>query len=165
MRNISEQEFEIKYDLYKDTIYKIAYTYVHNHQDAEDIMQEVFIKYLESTDAFKTLENEKYWLIRVTINICKNKVSSSWEKKKTINEDIIDFPDEEKKDNENKKVYLAVTSLPDKYKQPIVLFYYEDLKIEEIAQILKKTPSCIKKRLERGRLMIKKEIEDNEELR
>lgn len=165
MRNISEKDFEIKYDLYKDTIYRIAYTYVHNYEDAEDIMQEVFIKYLNSDEAFKSLDNEKYWLIRVTINLCKNKLSSSWNKKIVIDEIITDDVEENKDDSDTKKVYYAVTNLPIKYKEPIVLFYYEDLKIEEIAQILKKTTSCIKKRLERARQMIKKEIEENEELR
>ena len=75
MRDVSEKDFKIKYDLYKDTIYRIAYTYVHNHQDSEDVLQEVFIKYLNSNDLFESLDNEKYWLIRVTTNICKNKVT------------------------------------------------------------------------------------------
>lgn len=162
MRDVSEKDFKIKYDLYKDTIYRIAYTYVHNHQDSEDILQEVFIKYLNSNDLFESLDNEKYWLIRVTTNICKNKVTSFWNKKIIINENVIDVA-QNKDETEKARIYSILTNLPNKYKEPLVLYYYEDFKIEEIAKILKKTTSCIKKRLERGRQMIKKEIEVNEE--
>ena len=163
MRDVSEKDFKIKYDLYKDTIYRIAYTYVHNHQDSEDVLQEVFIKYLNSNDLFESLDNEKYWLIRVTTNICKNKVTSFWNKKIIINENVIDVA-QNKDETEKARIYSILTNLPNKYKEPLVLYYYEDFKIEEIAKILKKTTSCIKKRLERGRQMIKKEIEVNEEL-
>lgn len=162
MRDVSEKDFKIKYDLYKDTIYRIAYTYVHNHQDSEDVLQEVFIKYLNSNDLFESLDNEKYWLIRVTTNICKNKVTSFWNKKIIINENVIDVA-QNKDETEKARIYSILTNLPNKYKEPLVLYYYEDFKIEEIAKILKKTTSCIKKRLERGRQMIKKEIEVNEE--
>ena len=163
MRDVSEKDFKIKYDLYKDTIYRIAYTYVHNHQDSEDVLQEVFIKYLNSNDLFESLDNEKYWLIRVTTNICKNKVTSFWNKKIIINENVIDVA-QNKDETEKARIYSILTNLPNKYKDPLVLYYYEDFKIEEIAKILKKTTSCIKKRLERGRQMIKKEIEVNEEI-
>lgn len=163
MRDVSEKDFKIKYDLYKDTIYRIAYTYVHNHQDSEDVLQEVFIKYLNSNELFESLDNEKYWLIRVTTNICKNKVTSFWNKKIIINENVIDVA-QNKDETEKARIYSILTNLPNKYKEPLVLYYYEDFKIEEIAKILKKTTSCIKKRLERGRQMIKKEIEVNEEL-
>ncbi len=163
MRDVSEKDFKIKYDLYKDTIYRIAYTYVHNHQDSEDVLQEVFIKYLNSNDLFESLDNEKYWLIRVTTNICKNKVTSFWNKKIIINENVIDVA-QNKDETEKARIYSILTNLPNKYKEPLVLYYYEDFKIEEIAKILKKTTCCIKKRLERGRQMIKKEIEVNEEL-
>ena len=77
MRNLTEKEFNEKYELYKDIIYNIAYTYVHNKDDALDISQEVFIKYLNSDEIFDSLNNEKYWIIRVTINTCKNDVTSS----------------------------------------------------------------------------------------
>lgn len=163
MRDVSEKDFKFKYDLYKDTIYRIAYTYVHNHQDSEDVLQEVFIKYLNSNDLFESLDNEKYWLIRVTTNICKNKVTSFWNKKIIINENVIDVA-QNKDETEKARIYSILTNLPNKYKEPLVLYYYEDFKIEEIAKILKKTTSCIKKRLERGRQMIKKEIEVNEEI-
>ena len=157
MRNISESEFNIKYKLYKDTIYNIAYTYFKNISDSEDIVQEVFIKYLNSEKVFKNLDNEKYFLIRVTINECKNQLKSSWKKKVLVDdESILNVSD----DTEKEKYFNIVTSLEPKYKEVIVLYYYENLKINDIAQILKISTSNVKKRLERGRLKIKEAISD-----
>ena len=62
MRKISEKDFNEKYYLYKNTIYSIAYSYVHNSYDADDNVQEVFLKYLKSSEVFDTLDNEKYFL-------------------------------------------------------------------------------------------------------
>ena len=157
MRNISESEFNLKYKLYKDTIYSIAYTYFKNISDSEDIVQEVFIKYLNSDKVFKNLDNEKYFLIRVTINECKNQLKSSWKKKVLVDdESILNVSD----DTEKEKYFNIVTSLEPKYKEVIVLYYYENLQINDIAQILKISTSNVKKRLERGRLKIKEAISD-----
>ena len=164
MRNLTDKEFEIKYNMYKDIIYNIAYTYVHNKDDALDIMQDVFIKYLNSKEEFDNLENEKYYLIRITINESKNNLKSSWKKKVIFNERLDDLISNNT-DDERKKYYYIINNLPLKYKEVIILYYYEDLKINEIAQILHKSSDAIKKRLERGRDLIKKEILGDEELR
>lgn len=157
MRNISEREFNTKYKLYKDTIYNIAYTYFKNVSDSEDIVQEVFIKYLNSDKVFKNLDNEKYFLIRVTINECKNMLKSSWKKKVKVDEEsILNISD----DTEKEKYFKVVSSLQEKYKEVIILYYYENLTINDIAQILKISSSNVKKRLERGRLKIKEAILD-----
>ena len=66
------REFEEKYDQYKTVIYRIAFTYLKNNEECEDAMQEVFLKYLLSAPAFESTEHEKRWLIRVTVNYCKN---------------------------------------------------------------------------------------------
>ena len=150
MRNLKEEEFQIKYDMYKDIIYNIAYTYVHNSDDSLDISQDVFMKYLNSNEEFETLDNEKYWLIRVTINTSKNYVTSSWKKKV--------YSDKNEDNDEKQMYYHIVTNLKDKYKEIIILHYYEDFKVEEIASILKLSISCVKKRLERGRQIIKEEV-------
>ena len=157
MRNLSESEFDIKYQQYKDIVYNIAYSYVRNREDALDVSQDVFIKYLKSNDEFKTLDNEKYWLIRVTINTSKNYLSSSWKKKVTIDSEYLERISSDKK--ESVSYFNAIMNLPSKYKDVIVLFYYENLKLEEIAQTLNVSVSCVKKRLERGREKIKMEVE------
>ena len=160
MRNLSEEEFDVKYNAYKDTVYNVAYTYVHNRSDALDISQDVFIKYLNSDEIFNDDNHEKYWLIRVTINTSKNYVTSSWKKKVVLDNEYVDRIQESDKSYENANYFEVIMKLPSKYKDVITLYYYEDLKVEQIADILKETPSCVRKRLERGREKIKKEIEN-----
>ena len=160
MRNLSEEEFDVKYNAYKDTVYNVAYTYVHNRSDALDISQDVFIKYLKSDEVFNDDNHEKYWLIRVTINTSKNFVTSSWKKKVVLDSDYIDRTSQSDENEEKINYFEVIMRLPSKYKDVISLYYYEDLKVEEIADILKETPSCVRKRLERGREKIKKEIEN-----
>ena len=89
MVRISEKEFKIKYELYAQMLMNISYGYTKNKFDSEDIIQNVFIKYLKSKKEFNTLEDEKYWLIRVTINECKNFVKSSYQRNVILNDDVI----------------------------------------------------------------------------
>ena len=158
MRNISNDEFNEKYYLYKETIYGIAYTYMKNVNDSDDIVQDVFMKYLNSNEKFKTLDNEKFWLIRVTINTCKSYLKKSWKQKVELDESKIDIVS---KKEENSYLFDIVYSLPHKYKEIIVLKYYEDLSINEIAKILNISISAVKKRLERARNMIKEKEKNN----
>lgn len=154
MRNLTEQEFEQKYYEYKKMLYNIAYSYVHNQMDADDVIQDVFIKYLKSNETFQTVENEKYWLIRVTINTCKSYLKQTRFKYIELNEDIVNKTCDVELEEEQ-RYFLIITSLPHKYQEVIILYYYEDLKINEISTVLKISVSAVKKRLERARNMIK----------
>lgn len=159
MRKISNEEFNEKYALYKNTIYSIAYTYVHNVTDADDITQDVFMKYLNSNDIFQTLDNEKYWIIRVTINACKSYLKKYWKRNVLLDDDYINrLPSEDISSKEKTDVFEYVFRLPHKYKEVIVLFYYEDLSIEEISKTLKITNSNVKKRLERARNILRGKV-------
>jgi len=160
MRNISEQEFNDKYYMYKNTIYSIAFSYVKNVVDADDIVQDVFLKYLQSNTLFQTLDNEKYWLIRVTINTSKSFIKKAWKQKVSLNDDIIDrTPQEEKKDD---SMFGIVYNLPQIYTDIIILYYYENLSINDISKTLKISISAVKKRLERARNIIKEKENNNE---
>lgn len=161
MRKISNEEFNVKYHMHKNTIYSIAYTYVHNVHDADDITQEVFMKYLNSSDTFQTLDNEKYWLIRVTINTAKSFLKKAWKNKVSLDDELINRVGSPDKKESNNEMFEIVYSLPQKYKEVIVLYYYEDLKINEIAKTLKISESNVKKRLERGRNLIKEKETKN----
>ncbi len=148
---ITEEQFNIKYDKYHKMIYNIAYTYFKNYDDACDVIQEVFIKYLKQGN-FKSEQYERHWLIRVTINVCKNEVKR---KKKQIN--LNDETINNLKDDYTEKEYIfhQISQLDDKYKVVIILHYYNNLPIKEIAEILKVSESCIKMRLKRGKEMLK----------
>ena len=129
-----------------------------NVNDSDDIVQDVFMKYLNSNEKFKTLDNEKFWLIRVTINTCKSYLKKSWKQRVELDESKIDIVS---KKEENSYLFDIVYSLPHKYKEIIVLKYYEDFSINEIAKILNISISAVKKRLERARNMIKEKEKNN----
>ena len=156
MRKISNEEFNDKYALYKNTIYSIAYTYVHNLTDADDITQDVFMKYLNSNSVFQTLDNEKYWIIRVTINTCKSYLTKYWKKNVVLDDDYVNRIASEEKEEDD--MFECVFKLPHKYKEVIVLYYYENLSTDEISKTLMITKSNVKKRLERARNILRKKV-------
>lgn len=133
-------------DCYSQMVLKLAYSYVKNSSDAEDIAQDVFFALLKEDKFFLTEEHLKAWLVRVAINKSKNYVKSSWfSKRKDMPEDLSYMP------KEYNEVLEAVFQLKEKYRLPIHLFYYEGYSIQEIAKIMKIPPATVGTRLKRGR--------------
>ena len=124
-------------------------------------MQNAYVALLESNKNFESNEHIKYFLIRVTINESINFVKS-YSHKKVVrnNEFIINFP-ETKKEELPYDLSGIVNTLPEKYKTIIILHYYDDMKIKDISKVLKISEPAVKKRLERGRNLIKEIIERN----
>jgi RNA polymerase sigma-70 factor (ECF subfamily) len=139
---------------YSDMVYRIALTRCGTVENAEDIYQEVFVKFSEKMPTFKSEEHEKAWFIRVTINMSKNLKKSAWSQKIVNLDENIMF---ENKEEEN--VFSAVCSLPQNYKTVIYLMYYEGYKVNEIAKIMKKREGTIKTWLFRAREILKKELD------
>lgn len=137
---------------YSDMVFRLAFARTGNQSDAQDIMQEVFLKYMQSDKTFADREHLKAWLIRVTINVAKNMMTSAWHKN-TTNLEEADAVTVEIKEKSN--VYYAVLELPEKYREVIHLFYYEGYSIEEISRILEMNESTVKSRLRRGRQKLK----------
>ena len=123
-------------------------------ENAEDIFQEVFIKFSEKTPKFKSEEHEKAWLIKVTINCSKNLLNSNFLKYNSELKEEITFETKERHD-----IYYAVHELPLKYRTIIHLYYYEQYKINEISKILNINENTIKSRLSRAREKLKQKIE------
>ncbi len=145
---------------YTPMLYKIAYSYTGTKEDAEDVLQDVFIKYA-GQKAFQSDEHRKAWLIRVTIN-CGINVAKSTHRQRTIpmdgKENYLDFgKTQEQSDFDMKRL---VMDLPLKYRASIFLYYYEGYTVEEIATILEKKPTAIYTLLRRARAMLKKIIEE-----
>ena len=133
------------------TVAKVAYTYTKNVPDAEDIAQEVFIALMNSDKNFESNEHLKAWLIRVTVNKCKNHLKSTWISKRSALPDFVaDNPVSD--DNE---LLFTLLSLDEKYKIPLHLYYYEGYSIKEIADILGKKPATVGSQLDRGRALLK----------
>jgi RNA polymerase sigma-70 factor (ECF subfamily) len=141
-------------DKYSKSLFKIAFTYLKNRADAEDIVQEVYISLMGRGSGFDSEEHEKAWLIRVTINMSKNRLKSAWNRFHVPLEEEISYLPEEESD-----VLAIVLNLPAKYRTVIHLFYYENYSIIEIGNILRKSPGTIGTWLSRGRKLLKTKID------
>lgn len=153
----TEDSIENVVEAYSKMVYRLAYAQTRNKHDADDIFQEVFIRYINKKPKFETEEHLKAWLIRVTIN-CSKKLWGTILKKRTeqLDESII-FEEKEDKDLD-----YELQKLPTKYRLVIHLFYYEDLSIEEISKVLKQKPSTIRTQLTRGRRKLKEILEEEQ---
>ncbi|MDE5983959.1 MAG: RNA polymerase sigma factor [Eubacterium sp.] len=159
MDNEAEIKFNRAYEMYFVMLYKIAFLYTGSRDDSEDILQEVFMKYLYKSPSFKDDNHEKAWLIRVTKNMCidfkKSKKNNNLPLKECDDHSDIDAIDDGHID-----VRQKLLSLDDKYKIVIYLYYYEDYSVSQIADCLKLTSSNVKTRLKRARDILKIELED-----
>lgn len=143
---------------YADMVWRICFLYLHNRADAEDVFQEVFIKLLLYNASFENETHEKAWLIRVTINACKDLLKSFW-RKKTVIVDAIECPFVEPVNNE---LLAVVLSLPPKYKDVIYLHYYEDMSVPQMAAFLEMNENTIYSHLHRAKVLLKQKLEGKE---
>jgi RNA polymerase sigma-70 factor (ECF subfamily) len=146
--------FLVHAEKHKDTVFRISLSYLGNTYDAEDVVQEVFMKLYITTKHFATDDHVRYWLIRVTINTCKNLLRSSW-KTKNVAFDQVTVPVAVFERSEQEDLYQAVMELPEKYRTVLYLYYYEELSTKEIARLLKITVTSVTTRLSRARDQLK----------
>ena len=144
-------------DTYSDMVYKLAYAQVRNKNDADDIYQEVFLRYVRKKPAFESTENEKAWFIRVTVNCCKNFWNTPFRKHTQSLEDNIVFQSEEES-------YLKplVEQLPEAYRAVVHLFYYEDMAVSEISKVLGRKEATVRVQLMRSRKLLRDILEGDE---
>lgn len=144
------------YERYKDNIFAIGFNYFKNSIDADDVVQETFLKLARSGKEFESEAHLRNWLIRVAVNECKRVSLSSWVKKKVSLEEYagqMDFATQEES-----RLFEAVMDLPKKYRQAIHLYYYEDYSTAEIAEILSISRTAVTTRLLRGREKLKQDL-------
>lgn len=155
---MSDNEY-IEYVLqnYSNTIYRLAVSITKNKTNAEDIMQEVFVRLIKKKPVFENREHEKAWLLKVTVNCSKKLIYSAW------NRHTVDLSEDMKfEDEEIKTVYDVVMKLPKKYVEVVHLFYYEDLPVKEISNILNASEGTIKSRLSRAREILRTKMKGGE---
>ncbi|HBS44380.1 MAG TPA: RNA polymerase subunit sigma-24 [Paenibacillus sp.] len=144
------------YEIYSDMLFRIALVHLGSRQDAEEATQDTFIKLIEKAPKFKDAEHQKAWLIRVITNHCKTLLGRGWRKREVKLENaepiVVDTP-------EDLALLQLVMAMPMKYKTVIHLYYYEDYPIQEISKILQISQSAVKMRLQRGRQLLKLELE------
>ena len=150
---------------YGNTIFRAAYQYCGNRSDAEDIVQNTFLKLLQLEKTFEDEEYLRRWLIRVAINEAKNLTLSFWKRKvfsmkdslsKQMDETMVSVFDAE----EHQALYEAVMHLPSKYRIVVHLYYFEDYSIKEIAEILKIKETTVQTQLMRARAKLKDELKE-----
>ena len=144
------------FELYKDDIYRLAFSYTLNIHDSEDIVQNVFTKLYKNS---KLIESDylKQWLFRVTINESKNYLKSHWIRKVfKLNDDVYSIKTKDKNDD----ILNDLNNLPKKYRIVLFLYYYEGYSIKEISKILNTNVNTIKTHLKRAKEKLKMEMED-----
>ncbi len=152
VRKISNQEFDDIFIKYSDMVTRLCILNLRNTTDAKDCFQNVFIKLFQSEKDFENDEHIKAWLIRVTLNECKNYQKLFYKPMINIDEVIV------VKKQEELVLLPIVLKLPLKYKNVLYLHYYEGYKTSEIASMLNMNENTIKSHLKRGRELLRKEV-------
>ncbi|ACJ32679.1 sigma-70 family RNA polymerase sigma factor [Anoxybacillus flavithermus] len=150
----TKEQIQRAMDQYGNMVLRLAYVYMRNEHDAEDVFQDVFIKLYEHMGRIQSEEHMKAWLIRVTINVCKNKLKSFVYRKMDEYEEGAHISIA----HDYFEVTSAVASLPTKYREVVHLFYYEGYQTKEIAELLGKRESTVRSLLSRAREMLKNKL-------
>ncbi|MGN0473798.1 MAG: RNA polymerase sigma factor [Acutalibacteraceae bacterium] len=154
---MSDDEFTEAVRKYSDTVFKVCYSCCKNRSDAEDMMQNVFLKLYRYEEKFKDSEHVRLWLIRVSINECNDYFSSSWRRRVTCSINDERFEDEGLSFEipEQSELFYAVRALPPKYRVVVHLYYYEDYSVSEIADMLGLKETAVQTQLMRARNKLK----------
>lgn len=141
-------------------VYRLAYARTGRRDDAEDVTQEVFLRLVRSAPDFRDEEHRKAWLLRVTVNCAGDLFRSPWRKRhRPLEEaDSLAAPEQEESG-----VLDAVHALPERYRAVVHLFYYEELSVAEIADILGKSQGAVRTRLSRARALLREFLEEEGE--
>ena len=149
------QRAERAYDAYAPQLYRVAYSLLLSRESAEDAVQDAFARYLAQDGAFRDAEHEKAWLIRVTVNRCRDLQRAGAVRAYTPLEDLLQHP--ARPDDgwaEGQPVLRAVLALPEKYRAALVLHSLEGYPVDAVAAALRLTPSAVKMRLQKGRKLL-----------
>ena len=175
---LSREEAERLVQTYSDLILRLSFTYLKNTEDAKDICQTVFLRLLEKPREFQSPEHERAWIIRTSVNVCKDQLKSSW-RRTTVDlsaaldarapeaeegslwttVDLSAALDARAPEAEEGSLWAAVALLPPKYRTVIYLYYYEGYSANEIAQMLGEKPATVATRLSRGRDKLRTQLE------
>ena len=150
---MTDLEFDTCARRHLDMVYRIALNWFGGHvADAEDAAQNAMLRLYRTDTAFESEEHVRNWLIRVTINECKRLSRGFW---RTRAVSLEDCREPSFSQPERREVYRSVMALPQKYRLPLYLYYYEDYPVKEIARILELNPSTVQTRLARAREKLK----------
>ena len=147
---------EDAFRLYGDRVFSAAFSVTGNQADADDAVQDTYLRYCSYDKEFADEDHIRAWLLRVAINKARDQKRSFWEKHRVSWEDYMETLAFEAP--EDKSLFEAVMSLPAKYRTAIHLFYYEDYSVAQIAEILHSREGTVKSQLNRGRQLLKTKL-------
>lgn len=148
-------EIEQVVEKYASTLLRVAFSQMQNRADAEDMVQDAFLKYVEKSPEFTSSEHEKAWLIRVTVNLCRNRLATAWFRKSApLSEDLPAL------DPEETGLLDAISALPAKYRIVIHLYYYEGYSISEISELLGRKLPTVSSQLSRARKLLASSLKE-----
>lgn len=151
---MDEIKLERYIQLYHNSVYRLAYSYLKNTADADDVCSETFLKLYQYDGSFQTDENCKRWLFTVAVNISKNILKSVWYSRRSELEEKISYSTYDDYDFSEK-----LSKLSPKYRIVIHLYYYEDYSVNEISKMLNISVSTVTTRLNRARNQLKDYLE------
>lgn len=157
---LTNQQYTCLVKKYIDSLFRLALSHTKNPTDAEDVVQNVFLKLLQQKRDFESEEHVRNWLIRVTVNECKKWHRSPWRRHLSFEDGCADLPNTTGRDRE---VLQAIMDLPVKYRTVIYLYYYEGYSTQQIAQALGIAKGTVCVRLSRAREMLRVELQEVEE--
>lgn len=147
------EKIEEAVNTYGNMLYRISVVMLKNKQDAEDAVQDTLLKYIQKAPQFEDDEHEKAWLIKVITNRCKDVRRFKLKHPQTEITEVSQVVSEP----ENRGITEALMKIPEKFRIVMVLYYVQEYKVNEIAEIIGKSPSTVKMRLQKGRVLLKEE--------
>lgn len=153
---MDKASFTAALERYQDMVYRVALHVLASQQDAEDAVQEVFLRLYTEKKPFQSQEHLRRWLLRVSVNYCRDVLRSPWRKRRAPLEELPAPPVFQAP--EQQELYQAVLALPEIYRIVLELFYYEELSVREIGQLLELESSAVTTRLSRARAKLKQQL-------
>lgn len=153
----SEEEAERAIEQYADMVRRICMIHLKNYEDTEDIFQTVFLKYILRSEPFDGPEHEKAWIIRVTVNACRDLLRSFFRTRTVPLDQLIEKPQDMPEDHSD--ILEAVLGLPVRFRDAVYLYYYEGYSAPEIGRILRKNTNTVYTLLARARKLLKTRLE------
>ena len=158
---LTDAAFEGAVERYGDTVFRLAYSYLKNRADAEDVMQTVMLKLFEYDKEFESEAHLKHWLLRVAVNESRRLLRSFWRSRAVPLDEQWDAPVSD--DPAKRELFQAVMGLETKYRLTIYLYYYEGCSVKEVAAALHANPSTVQTWLQRARERLRRELSEEEE--
>ena len=146
-------------DEYGTSMLRMCCTYLKNEAQAEDAVQDAFVKIYRKWPGFESKAAEKAWIMRVTVNICKDVLRTAWKQRVTLVEEYPEIPAQTDVPREEGALFYEICKLNQRYREVILLYYYEQLNVTEISMVLSASQSTVSVRLSRARKMLARRLE------